>query len=31
MTALLLASDEAPFVNAETTVVDGGRSVLFHE
>lgn len=31
MTALFLASDEAPFINAETIVIDGGRSVLFHE
>lgn len=31
MTALFLASDEAPFINAETIVIDGGRSVMFHE
>jgi NAD(P)-dependent dehydrogenase (short-subunit alcohol dehydrogenase family) len=31
MTALFLASDEAPFINAETIVIDGGRSVLYHE
>jgi NAD(P)-dependent dehydrogenase (short-subunit alcohol dehydrogenase family) len=31
MTALFLASDEAPFINAETIVIDGGRSVLFHD
>jgi len=31
MTALFLASDEAPFINASTIVIDGGRSVLYHE
>jgi NAD(P)-dependent dehydrogenase (short-subunit alcohol dehydrogenase family) len=31
MTALFLASDEAPFINAACIVVDGGRSVLYHE
>ena len=31
MTALFLASDEAPFINAETIIIDGGRSVLYHE
>ena len=30
-TALFLASDEAPFINAETVVIDGGRSALYHE
>jgi len=30
-TALFLASDEAPFINAETIVIDGGRSALYHE
>jgi NAD(P)-dependent dehydrogenase (short-subunit alcohol dehydrogenase family) len=30
-TALFLASDEAPFINAETIVIDGGRSVQYHE
>jgi NAD(P)-dependent dehydrogenase (short-subunit alcohol dehydrogenase family) len=30
-TAVLLASDEAPFINAATIVIDGGRSVLYHE
>ncbi len=30
-TALFLASDEAPFINAETIVIDGGRSVLYHD
>jgi len=31
MTALFLASDEAPFINAETIVIDGGRSALYHD
>ena len=31
MTAVFLASDEAPFINAACIVVDGGRSVLYHE
>lgn len=31
MTAVFLASDEAPFLNAETIVVDGGRSALYHD
>jgi NAD(P)-dependent dehydrogenase (short-subunit alcohol dehydrogenase family) len=31
MTALFLASDEAPFINAAAIVIDGGRSVLYHE
>ncbi len=31
MTALFLASDEAPFINATCVVIDGGRSVLYHE
>ena len=31
MTALFLASDEAPFINAATIVIDGGRSVLYHD
>ena len=30
-TAVFLASDEAPFINAETVVIDGGRSVLYHD
>lgn len=30
-TAVFLASDEAPFLNAEMIVVDGGRSVVFHD
>ncbi|WP_081709444.1 SDR family oxidoreductase [Mesorhizobium erdmanii] len=31
MTALFLASDEAPFLNAACIVIDGGRSVLYHD
>jgi len=31
MTAVFLASDEAPFINAATIVIDGGRSVLYRE
>jgi len=31
MTAVFLGSDEAPFINAETIVIDGGRSVLYHD
>lgn len=31
MTAVFLASDEAPFINCETIVIDGGRSVLYHD
>lgn len=30
-TAVFLASDEAPFINAETITVDGGRSKLYHD
>jgi NAD(P)-dependent dehydrogenase (short-subunit alcohol dehydrogenase family) len=30
-TAVFLASDEATFINAETIVVDGGRSKLYHD
>jgi len=30
-TAVFLASDEAPFINAAAIVIDGGRSVLYHE
>jgi NAD(P)-dependent dehydrogenase (short-subunit alcohol dehydrogenase family) len=30
-TAVFLASDEAPFLNAACIVVDGGRSVVFHD
>lgn len=29
MTALFLASDEAPFINCETIVIDGGRSHVY--
>ena len=28
---VFLASDEAPFINAATIVIDGGRSALYHE
>lgn len=31
MTAVFLASDEAPFINATTLVIDGGRSALYHD
>jgi len=31
MTAVFLASDEAPFINAAIIPMDGGRSVLYHE
>lgn len=31
MTAVFLASDEATFINAETIVIDGGRSALYHD
>jgi NAD(P)-dependent dehydrogenase (short-subunit alcohol dehydrogenase family) len=30
-TAVFLASDEAPFLNAEVIVIDGGRSVVLHD
>lgn len=30
-TALFLASDEAPFINAETITIDGGRSKIYHD
>ncbi len=30
-TALFLATDEAPFINASTIVIDGGRSVVYHD
>jgi NAD(P)-dependent dehydrogenase (short-subunit alcohol dehydrogenase family) len=29
-TAVFLASDEARFMTAETLIIDGGRSTLFH-
>lgn len=31
MTAVFLGSNEAPFINAATIVIDGGRSVLYHD
>jgi NAD(P)-dependent dehydrogenase (short-subunit alcohol dehydrogenase family) len=31
MTAVFLASDQAPFINAACIVIDGGRSVLYHD
>lgn len=31
MTAVFLGSDEAPFINAEIIVIDGGRSVVYHD
>ena len=31
MTTVFLASDEAPFINAACIVIDGGRSVLYHD
>ena len=31
MTAVFLASDEATFINASTLVIDGGRSVVYHD
>lgn len=31
MTAVFLASDEAPFINASCITIDGGRTVLYHE
>jgi NAD(P)-dependent dehydrogenase (short-subunit alcohol dehydrogenase family) len=31
MTALFLASDEAPFINAATITIDGGRSAVYHD
>jgi NAD(P)-dependent dehydrogenase (short-subunit alcohol dehydrogenase family) len=31
MTAVFLASDEAPFINGASIPIDGGRSVLYHE
>jgi len=30
-TALFLASDEAPFINATDILIDGGRSQMYHE
>ena len=31
MTAVFLASDEAPFINASIITIDGGRSVIYHD
>lgn len=31
MTAVFLASDEAPFINATMIAIDGGRSVMYHD
>lgn len=31
MTAVFLASDEAPFINAAAIVIDGGKSVMYHD
>lgn len=31
MTALFLATDEAPFINATCLMIDGGRSVMYHD
>ena len=31
MTAVFLASDEAPFINASIITIDGGRSVMYHD
>ncbi|MDQ3204460.1 MAG: SDR family oxidoreductase, partial [Pseudomonadota bacterium] len=31
MTAVFLAGDEAPFINASCITVDGGRSVMYHD
>lgn len=31
MTAVFLASDEAPFINASCIVIDGGKSVVYHD
>ena len=31
MTAVFLASDEAPFINAACITIDGGRSVMYHD
>ena len=31
MTAVFLASDEAPFINASCITVDGGRSAVYHD
>ena len=31
MTAVFLASDEAPFINASVITIDGGRSSMYHD
>lgn len=31
MTAVFLASDETPFIDATCSRIDGGRSVLYHD
>lgn len=31
MTAVFLASDEAPFINASVITIDGGQSVVYHD
>lgn len=31
MTAVFLASDEATFINAETIMIDGGQTALYHQ
>jgi len=31
MTAVFLASDEAPVINASCITLDGGRSVMYHD
>ncbi|KAF1029916.1 MAG: 2-keto-3-deoxy-L-fuconate dehydrogenase [Burkholderia plantarii] len=31
MTAVFLASDEAPFINASCITIDGGRAALYHD
>ncbi|WP_250465662.1 SDR family oxidoreductase [Caballeronia sp. GAFFF2] len=31
LTAVFLASDEAPFINASCITIDGGRSALYHD
>ena len=31
MTAVFLASDEAPFINASCITIDGGRSLMYHD
>jgi hypothetical protein len=31
MTAVFLASDEAPFINASMIQIDGGSSAMYHD